>query len=268
MAKRINLCSWNVNGLRAVSKKNFADWALEGTKNKGPWHIIGLQETKLKREQVPTGLLEQLSDYELHTSDAQRAGYSGVALFIHKKIKPIKIFEGIGNDKFDCEGRTLTLITENFIAINAYYPNGQRDHGRVDYKLEFSQAVLDMGLNLKKEHKLPLVLMGDFNTAHQEIDLKNPKTNQKTTGFLPIEREWIDKLLASGMKDIFRDQHPNQEGHYTWWTYRNNCRAKNVGWRIDYFFTCPEVDKLKPKAEILSEVLGSDHCPISLHLNV
>lgn len=262
----INLCSWNVNGLRAVCKKGFIEWLEKGVEGR-PWHLVNLQETKLKEDQLPAAITEH-TDFEIHLSEAERPGYSGVATLIHKDFNVTEVVEGTGIEDFDREGRTLTVHTPKFTLINAYYPNGQRDHGRVPYKLEFSEEILQTALKHKKNRKGPVILAGDFNTAHTAIDLKNPKTNQKTTGFLPHERAWLDRLIEKGFVDVFRQQHPEEEGHYTWWTYRNNCREKNVGWRIDYFFINREDLSSVDEAKILSDVHGSDHCPISLQLNL
>lgn len=262
MPKKKNFqCSWNVNGLRAVCRKGFMDWLNQ----KPVWDMVHLQETKLKQNQIPPEILSH-PDYHFYHSEALKAGYSGVGTLVHKSTPLVEVIEGTGLEEFDNEGRSLTFVTEDYVVINAYYPNGQRDHGRVDYKLRFSEEILQLAKKWSDKTKLPIILTGDFNTAHCEIDLKNPKTNQKTTGFLPIERAWVDRLIDQGFCDVFRHLNPTLEGQYTWWTYRNNCRAKNVGWRIDYFFLDDKhLDKLVD-AQILNHVEGSDHCPISLVL--
>lgn len=252
--------SWNVNGLRACMNKGFASW-LQKTQP----HLLGLQETKVLPEQISEEI-DQFSDYQVTIAPAQKKGYSGVALFCHRDFLPEKIEVGLGIDEFDCEGRTLIAHYKDFIVYNCYFPNGQRDHGRVPYKLEFSQSVIDHALAAKEKFQKEIIIMGDVNTAHEPIDLARPKSNLKTTGFLPIERDWLTSALASGFNDVFRQQHPGQEGHYTWWTYRGDCREKNIGWRIDYFLTSDELTKKVKKTAILHEVMGSDHCPILLEL--
>lgn len=260
------ICSWNVNGLRAVVKKGFLPWLAKGHQGR-PWDIVNLQETKLKEEQLPEALKDH-PDYEVHLSEAHRPGYSGVATLIHKDFHVEEIIEGTGVEEFDREGRTLTIVTPKFTLINAYYPNGQRDHGRVPYKLDFSEEILQTALKRLKRTKKPIILAGDFNTAHHPIDLKNPESNKNTTGFLPIERRWLDRLEGFGFVDVFREYHLEEEGHYTWWTYRNNCRERNIGWRIDYFFIDQDHLNIVESADILKDVYGSDHCPISLSLNI
>lgn len=260
----IKLASWNVAGLRACVKKGFVDWLDEGT-----YDVVALQETKALWEQLPEEVTNH-PKYDLVLAPAEKKGYSGVAFFIKKK-RGLEYASKIGLDEpqFDCEGRTVTLFHPKFILINGYYPNGQRDHGRVPYKLEYSRLAVDYATDLQKKNKdKPVILCGDFNTAHHPIDLANPKTNKKTTGFLPNEREFLDQMETENWRDVFRLKHPDEEGHYTWWTFRNNCRERNIGWRIDYFWLQESwVDKVK-KAQILSDVLGSDHCPLDIHLSL
>ena len=261
--KKYKICSWNINGLRAVLKNGLLEW-LERENNK--WDIICFQEIKIQEHQLPEQILHH-PDYNLYCAHAKRPGYSGVAMLIRKDLEISEVIEGVGIDQFDDEGRSLEVITKDFILINSYYPNGQRDHARVPYKLAFSEEILQRALDYKKLNR-PVILAGDFNTAHHPIDLKNPKTNTKTTGFLPIERQWIDRLIDNGFIDLFRHQHPKQEGHYTWWTYRNNCRQRNIGWRIDYFFINEEFLQKVIHSDILSHVTGSDHCPITMEFTV
>ena len=257
----INIISWNVNGIRACAKKGFLSWLYKESPD-----ILCLQETKAWPEQLDEELINP-KGYKGHFACAEKKGYSGVAIYIKEKLKPLEIKVGIGKKKFDSEGRTLIAYFKKYILINSYYPNGQHDHGRVPYKLEYSEEILKLARKLEKETGKPVVLTGDFNTAHHSIDLKNPKSNKNSTGFLPIEREFLTKLEKKNYIDIFRLQHPEEEGHYTWWSYRGTCRAKNVGWRIDYFFIPEKLNKKSTKATILPDVHGSDHCPVGLTLS-
>ncbi len=253
------LASWNVNGIRACVKKGFSDWV-----KKNNFDIFCLQETKADEEQFPKEVFDL--GYKVYSSSAVKKGYSGVAVF--SKKEPIKVTSKLGIKKFDDEGRTLICEFENFILINGYYPNGQRDLGRVDFKLEYSEAILQLSKKLQKKTSKEIILCGDFNTAHHPIDLANPKTNTNTTGFLEIERNWMTRLENNGFTDIFRKLHPDEEKHYTWWTYRGDCRTRNIGWRIDYFFISEGLNKLKLKSYHQPQVLGSDHCPIVLEANI
>lgn len=253
----MKLVSWNVNGIRACYNKGFVEWL-----NQESPDILGLQEIKALEEQFPDKILQQ-KKYFFYIYPAQKKGYSGVAVFT--KTEPIKVHYGLGIKEFDDEGRCLILEFKDFIFFNCYFPNGQRDHGRVDYKLRFSDAVLQRANEYKKKKK-NIIITGDYNTAHTENDLANPKTNKNTTGFLPIEKEWMDKLVANNYTDTFRYFTPNENGHYTWWTYRGDCRERNIGWRIDYFFVNNTFMKNVKDASILSNVMGSDHCPISIRL--
>lgn len=255
----MKIISWNVNGLRAVTRNGFT----EIVKQLQP-DILCLQETKLQQEQVPEEV-QQLADFHQHWHFAERKGYSGVATF--SKIKPKEVVTGIGIEKFDREGRVLTSYYEDFILFNIYFPNGQRDHGRVEYKLEFYAELLNIINRLRDEgHKV--IVTGDFNTAHKEIDLKNPKSNQNTSGFLPEERAWIDRYLANGWIDTFRHFYPDLKDQYTWWSYRFNARQRNIGWRIDYFMVSQNVLPHLKDAFILPEIKGSDHCPIGIELEL
>jgi len=255
--------SWNINGIRACTKKGLVDWIEDNSDA-----AISFQEIKASNDQVPSELLSSLDDQELVTFSAKRPGYSSVANIFPKSWGEPKISYGIGIEKFDCEGRMLILEWDDVVLYTGYYPNGQRDHGRVDYKLEFSQAVLDHALIKKKETGKVIVLTGDFNTAHHAIDLANPKQNLNTTGFLPNERAWMDKLVDAGFVDCFRMVNDNVEGAYTWWTYRGDCRERNIGWRIDYFFVDADSADKVLDCFIQPEVMGSDHCPIGLVLDL
>jgi exodeoxyribonuclease-3 len=251
----MKIVSWNVNGIRACHNKGFIDYL-----NKEKADIVCLQEIKALEEQFPDEVMERPEHLYIHS--AQKKGYSGVAIF--SKTEPLNVWEGLGIEEFDSEGRCLIAEYDNFILFNCYFPNGQRDHNRVPYKLAFSDAVMEEGLKLKQKLKKEVIICGDYNTAHKEIDLANPKTNTKSTGFLPNERAWIDKFIENGFTDTFRLFTPDENGHYTWWTYRNNCREKNVGWRIDYFFVTDSMKDRIKKSYHRPEVLGSDHCPLVL----
>lgn len=258
------LASWNVNGIRACVKKGFKEWLSDPN---FLHHIVCLQETKAQDDQV-MDTLNELSDYYIYSSSAVKKGYSGVALLSKKSLGKPKVTLGLGVKKFDDEGRLIIAEYKNFIVFNGYFPNGQRDHGRVPYKLSFSRAVVKKALELKEQTGKEVIICGDINTAHKEIDLKNPKTNKDTTGFLPRERKWIDELLQQGFVDCFREKNGDAPEHYTWWTYRGDCRERNIGWRIDYFFTSIGLKKKISNCFHRPEVMGSDHCPIYLEIKV
>jgi len=249
---------WNVNGIRAATQKGYLDWF-----NKSKPDILCLQETKAQAEQVDDQIA-QPKGYHSSWNSAEKKGYSGTVTF--SREKPLRIKYELGLEKFDGEGRVIETEFNDFVLFNIYFPNGKRDHSRVKYKLEFCDAVLERCETFKKEGK-NLVICGDYNTAHKEIDLKNWKSNQNTTGFLPEERAWIDKFITYGYIDTFRlfNQEPD---NYTWWSYMFNARQKNVGWRIDYFFVNKEFVPHIKSASILPEVQGSDHCPIGIEVDV
>lgn len=251
------LVSWNVNGIRACVNKGFTQWLTSYDPD-----ILCLQEIKANEDQFPKEVLE-LPGYHLYINSAQKKGYSGVCVFT--KNKPLKVIDKIGIEKFDSEGRTLILEYPEYVLINCYFPNGQRDHNRVPYKLEFYDEILKIYKKYRKK-KMSVIITGDFNTAHHEIDLANPKSNKNTTGFLPHEREWIDKYLEAGMVDALRVFEPSSEGVYSWWTYRGDCRQRNIGWRIDYFMTDSDLAKKLKSSSHLPEIMGSDHCPIQITL--
>lgn len=251
----MRIISWNVNGIRAVHHKGFLEWFTKESPN-----ILCLQECKADSEQFPSEIRD-LKSHIWHLSAAEKKGYSGVATFSQEKILDTKKLE---KNIFDQEGRTLIHEYEKFFLLNCYFPNGQRDHGRVPYKMEYCDEILKIIKILDK--KKPVIITGDFNTAHFEIDLANPKSNIKTTGFLPNERAWLDQLVSEGFIDIFRVKNPQKTGAYTWWTYRGDCRQRNIGWRIDYFFISERLLPFVEDVGIMPEVLGSDHCPIFLDL--
>lgn len=251
----MKLISWNVNGIRSVYNKGFLEWFRRESPD-----ILCLQETKADFEQFPLEI-RNLEDYEISYSSAIKKGYSGVATFSREKILDTKKLE---KKSFDEEGRVLIHELKDFFLINCYFPNGQRDHNRVPFKLKFCDDVLKKIDELNK--KKPIIITGDFNTAHTEIDLANPKSNKDTTGFLPVERKWMDKFISHGYVDIYRHLNSGKTGAYTWWSNRPGVRARNIGWRIDYFFISPELLPRIQSATILPDVFGSDHCPIVLEL--
>ncbi len=252
----MKIYSWNVNGIRAASQKGFMEWFRDSDAD-----ILCLQETKAQPEQLDDGLVNP-NGYYVNWNSAEKKGYSGVVTM--SKNEPISIRDGLSNDKFDGEGRVIESEYDNFTLLNIYFPNGRRDLSRVDYKLEFSDLVLERCETLKAEGK-NLIICGDYNTAHKEIDLKNPKSNQKSTGFLPEERAWIDKFIKHGYIDTFRVFNTEPE-NYTWWSYRFNAREKNIGWRIDYFFVNDTFLPRVKNAFILPDVKGSDHCPLGIEI--
>jgi len=252
----MKIISWNVNGIRSVTNKGFIDFIEQESPD-----ILCLQEIKALPEQFPREILE-LRKYNLQIKSAEKKGYSGVATFSSEKFLDT---DYLGVDEFDSEGRTLIHETKDFYLFNCYIPNGSRDHHRVPYKMKFCEALEKKMNQLQK--KKPVILVGDINTAHTEIDLANPKTNQKTTGFLPEERAWVSHMLQSGWLDIYRDLHPEKKGAYTWWSQRAGVREKNIGWRIDYFLLSTILKSSVRRVDILKDVYGSDHCPIVLELD-
>ena len=250
----MKLISWNVNGLRAVVKKDFAD-----TFEKLDADIFSIQETKLQAGQIDL----DLEGYHQYFFYAKKKGYSGTAVFT--KSEPINVKQGLDIDEFDDEGRTLTLEFPNFYLINSYTPNSQPNLKRIEYRMRYDDALRKYMLKLSADK--PVILCGDLNVAHEEMDLKNPKTNHKNPGFSDQERNKFGELLDSGFIDSFRLLHPD-EIKYSWWSYRFNARKNNAGWRIDYFVVSKNGQDLIKKADILNDVFGSDHCPIELDLNI
>lgn len=252
----MKIISWNVNGLRAVLKKNFMEYLNEEKPD-----ILCLQETKLQEEQIPKEI-SGLTNYHQYWSFAEKKGYSGTLILT--KRKPIKIETGLDDD--DPEGRTIIADFGDFVLINCYFPNGKMREERLRYKLEFYDRML-IKMDSYKQSGRNIIVCGDYNTAHKEIDLKNPKANEKESGFLPIERAWLDKLVEKGYVDTFRqfDQRPEQ---YSWWSYRFGARSRNAGWRIDYFWVNNSfIDKVN-SAFIEQDVMGSDHCPVGIEISL
>ena len=243
--------SWNVNGLRACVTKGFMDFF-----NEIDADIFCVQETKLQDGQIDL----DLPGYHQYWNYAEKKGYSGTAMFT--KQEPISVAYGIGIEEHDHEGRVITAEFDSFYAVTCYTPNSQNELRRLDYRMTWEDAFLDY---LKKlNEKKPVVLCGDLNVAHKEIDLKNPKTNRKNAGFTDEEREKMTVLLDSGFTDTYRHFYPDTEGVYSWWSYRFKAREKNAGWRIDYFITSKSIDDKLTDAKIHTKVFGSDHCPIEL----
>ena len=254
------LC-WNVNGIRAIMRKNWIEFLEEEDAD-----IVCIQESKIQEQQLTQEMINPLGYFSVWCS-AKRPGYSGVAIF--SKVKPKKVqFElGNGEGKHDGEGRMIVAEFEGFTLVTVYIPNGGQGDDRVKFKLDYYDEMLDFFEKLRKEgHNL--VICGDFNTAHTEIDLARPRDNEKTTGFLPVERAWLDKFVDTGYVDTFRALHPDARDAYTWWSYRSAARQRNVGWRIDYFYVNEEFMPKVKSSEILADVLGSDHCPLRLVLDV
>ncbi|WP_027186108.1 exodeoxyribonuclease III [Desulfovibrio inopinatus] len=252
----MKLLCWNVNGFRAVVQKGFYDWLSQCGAD-----VIGLQETKLQQthesdyQNLPAGYSP------VWLSSTVKKGYSGVACFY--KNEPLSISRELPDKRFQGEGRLLLLEYPQFYYFNIYFPNGGMGPDRLEYKLGFYDAFLDYAQSLRRSK--PIVVCGDFNTAHKEIDLKNAKQNEETSGFLPIERAWIDKFIDHGYIDTFR-MFDQGEGKYTWWTYRFGARKRNAGWRIDYFFVSEELKDMVKRAWIDADIMGSDHCPVGLEL--
>ena len=256
--KEITLLSWNVNGIRAVYKKGFVDWFRSVKPD-----ILCIQETKAWEEQLPEDL-KNIDDYKSFFCGGERKGYSGTA--IYTKEQPKNVSRELGVAKFDNEGRILIAEYDAFTLFNIYFPNGKARKERLQYKMDFYETFLDRVKELKDKGK-KIIICGDVNTAHKEIDLARPKPNEKSSGFLPEERAWIDKLLANGFLDSLR-MFNNKPEQYTWWDMITRARERNVGWRIDYFFISDNLKEQTKDAFIMPEVMGSDHCPVGLKLSV
>ena len=247
--------SWNVNGLRACVKKGFLDFF-----NEVDADFFCVQETKLQEGQINL----DLEGYYQYWNYAVKKGYSGTAIFT--KHEPINVTYGIGIEEHDQEGRVITLEYPNFYLITVYTPNSQNELARLDYRMQWEEDF--RAYLVKLDENKPVIVCGDLNVAHQQIDLKNPKTNTKNPGFTPDERNQMTHLLNAGFTDTFRYFYPTKEDCYSWWSYRANARAKNVGWRIDYFLTSNRLSTQLKEATIYAEILGSDHCPVGLTLNL
>ncbi|HMQ10986.1 MAG TPA: exodeoxyribonuclease III [Oligoflexia bacterium] len=252
----MKLISWNVNGIRAVWKKGFLDWFEQQDAD-----LVAIQETKAWQDQLTEEQLHP-SNYHSYWFSAQKKGYSSVALYFKKD--PLSITDGLGIDEFDAEGRVVNIEYPEFTLVNAYFPNSQDGGKRIDYKVRFCQAMHKHLDKIKAQGK-HVILCGDYNIAHKPIDLARPKANEGNAGYLPEERAWMDTFTTAGYVDIFRafNQDP---GQYTWWSYRAQARARNVGWRIDYFSCNPELKNRLKGMQHQDQVMGSDHCPIELNL--
>ena len=249
----MKLISWNVNGLRACVQKGFLDFF-----QKADADIFCIQESKLQEGQISL----DLPGYYQYWNYAQKKGYSGTAIFT--KQEPLTVTYGIGIPEHDTEGRVITLEFPEFYMVTCYTPNSQNELARLPYRMQWEDAF--RGYLLAEDAKKPVILCGDLNVAHQEIDLKNPKTNRQNAGFTDEERGKMTELLESGFTDTFRYFYPDQENIYSWWSYRFKAREKNAGWRIDYFITSKRLDEKLTDAKIHTDIFGSDHCPVELTL--
>ena len=261
----MRIISWNVNGIRANVKKGAFDWLLNESAD-----IFCLQETKAHPDQLEPGILNPTGYTSYFDHSKGRQGYSGVA--VYTKVKPEKVEYGLGKSELDQEGRFLALyfpagafkdMSHKFVLINTYFPNGGGGPERLDFKLRFYDAFLKY-INQAKKRGYEVIFCGDVNTAHTPIDLARPKENADNTGFLPIERAWIDQVIDEGYIDVFRYLNPDLKEKYSYWDMKTFARDRNVGWRIDYFFATPGTVRLVTKARILDQIMGSDHCPIDL----
>jgi len=252
----MRIFSWNVNGVRAIEKKGFLDWVDQIAPD-----VLCIQETKAHFEQLPD-TLKDIDGYHGYWHSGERKGYSGVATF--SKKEPLHVQYGLGIEKYDKEGRVLITEFEDFLLYNIYFPNGQKDEHRLQYKLDFYDDLLEI-LNEQVASGVNVLVGGDWNTAHQEIDLANPKANQNNSGFMPVERAQIDTYIENGCVDTFRLFHDEPE-RYSWWTYRFGARQRNIGWRIDNFFSNQDFIENIADADIHEDVMGSDHCPVSIEL--
>lgn len=251
----MKLISWNVNGIRACLNKGFKDFF-----NKINADIFCIQETKCQKDQIDL----EFDGYTSFWNSAEKKGYSGTAIFT--KQKPITVRYGIGIPEHDKEGRVITLEFENFYMVNIYTPNSKRELERLDYRQIWEDEMRKYLLNLNKTK--PVIMCGDLNVAHKEIDLKNPKTNRRNAGFTDEERNKMSELLDAGFTDSFRKLYPDKENEYSWWSYMGHAREKNIGWRIDYFIVSNDISTKISDASIHQDVFGSDHCPVELDIEI
>ncbi len=256
----MKLVSFNVNGIRAAEKKGVLEWIA----NSG-CDVVSLQETKIHEDQLSDSI-RNIDGYTSYWCQGVRRGYSGVANYVKGDNQPESVERGFGlEERFDCEGRILVSDFQDFTLLNIYFPNGQKDDERLQYKLDFYDAMLDYCEDRRKEGR-ELIICGDYNTAHNEIDIARPKANENVSGFLRIERDWMDKFESFGYIDTFRHFNP-ETVKYSWWSYRAGARRRNVGWRLDYYYITPGLlDRVKSTA-ILNDIEGSDHCPVVLELD-
>ena len=254
----LRLLSWNVNGIRAVVKKGFMEWFQKEMPD-----VLCLQETKAQEAQLGTEI-KNVAGYKSYWSEAVKKGYSGVG--VYTRHEPLSVNKGFGEERFDSEGRTLVLEYPDFTLFNVYFPNGKQNKERLQYKMDFYEAILAHWERLRAEGK-KVIICGDVNTAHRAIDLARPKENEKISGFLPMEREWLDRIARQGYVDTFR-QFNTDPHNYTWWHMMSGARARNVGWRIDYFYVTDDLMTAVSNAWILPDVMGSDHCPVGIELEL
>lgn len=253
----MKIISYNINGIRSSIEKGLTDWIKLYDAD-----IVLFQETKAQKEQINSQVFEKMG-YHVYSFSAQKKGYSGVACLT--KTKPLHVEYGMGIEKYDAEGRCLRMDFENFSVLNTYHPSGSSGDERQAFKMQWL-ADFQIYINKLKQSFPKLVISGDFNICHQKIDINNPQKHNKSSGFLPQERQWIGQFIESGFIDTFRWIYPNQENRYSWWSYRANSRQKNLGWRIDYQFVSENLKDIIFKADVFPEVQHSDHCPILLEL--
>ena len=251
----MKLISWNVNGIRACLNKGFSDFFKEVNAD-----IFCLQETKCQPEQINL----EFEGYTSYWNSAERKGYSGTAIFTKKQ--PVNVTYGIGIEEHDKEGRVITLEFEKFYMVTIYTPNSKRELERLEYRQIWEDEIRTYLLNLNKQK--PVIMCGDLNVAHKEIDLKNPKTNRRNAGFTDEERDKMTELLNAGFTDSFRYLYPDKADCYSWWSYMGKAREKNVGWRIDYFIVSDDIKQKIKEASIYSDIYGSDHCPVGLEIEI
>jgi exodeoxyribonuclease III len=254
----LRLFSWNVNGARSVQKKGFGAWFDTAAPD-----ILCLQEVRAEPEQIDPAIASPLGYHAFWNPSRAKKGYSGTGLICRER--PVAVEYGLGDEQFDVEGRTIIADFGDWVLLNSYFPNGRADLSRVDYKLRFCALFLQRCDAFRAAGKR-VVFCGDLNTAHREIDLARPKENEKNTGFLPVERAWIDRVVEAGYVDTFRHRCPDATNAYTWWAMRMRARERNVGWRLDYFFVDDGLRAGIREARIHADVLGSDHCPVELVL--
>ena len=255
----MRIVSWNVNGIRAVAGKGFAESVAKMDAD-----IVGVQEIKATVDQLSPEITD-MAPYKSYFYSAERKGYSGTGLYTKKE--PLEISYGLGTEEFDHEGRVIRADYGDFVLFNIYFPNGGRGDDFVKFKLRFYDCFLDLVTELQSQGR-EVICCGDVNTAHKEIDLSNPKANSKVSGFLPEERVYMDKFAERGLIDTFRMLHPDKAEAYSWWSYKTHARERNVGWRIDYFFVTEGLRSKVKESEMMSDVMGSDHCPIYLDLDI
>ncbi len=255
----MKLISWNVNGLRAAMTKGFEDFFKKENAD-----IFCIQETKMQESQIDENIKNMLGDYYVYWNSAEKKGYSGTAIF--SKIKPINVTYGIGIEEHDKEGRVITLEFKEFYMVTIYTPNSKRELERLEYRQIWEDEIRKYLSELDK--RKPVIMCGDLNVAHKEIDLKNPKTNRRNAGFTDEERNKMTELLDNGFVDSFRYLYPDKEECYTWWSYMFHAREKNVGWRIDYFIVSQKIKERIEEAKIYQDILGSDHCPVGLEIKL